>query len=106
MLHQIANGKVGRIALAVVSEFLARLKRGDVRHRKLLAAIAAALKDGADQVLVFPGQAAEQDRHLAALIGGKGAFDRPMEMCGLVASCNLPQAGALYLQALVDPRVY
>src|SRR5438046_5960549 len=42
ILHQISDSKICRIALAVVAVLFAGLKGGDVRHRQLLAAIAAA----------------------------------------------------------------
>ena len=105
ILHQVADGEVGRIALAVVAEFLAGLERGDVRHRQLLAAVAAALKDGADQVFVLPGEAAEQDGHLVALFGGKCSLHWPVKVGGLVEPGDFAQARAFGFESLLDFRI-
>src|SRR5438552_8983841 len=59
ILHQVPDGKIRRIALAIVAVLFARLEGGDVRHRQLLAAIAAALKDGANQILMLPCETAK-----------------------------------------------
>ena len=66
ILHQIADGEVGRIALAVVAKFLARLERRHIGHRQLFAAISAALEHGADQVLMLPRESAKQESWSAA----------------------------------------
>ena len=76
-----------------------------VGHRQLLAAISAALEHGANQILVLPGKAAEQDRHLAAFFSGKCALHRTVEVCWLVKPGNFPQAHALGFKALLDFRV-
>ena len=62
VLHQIADGEIGRITLAVVAELFAGLEGGDVGNRQLFAAVATTLKDGTDQVLMLPGKAAKQNR--------------------------------------------
>src|SRR5262249_1272600 len=92
ILKQIADRGIGRIALAVVAKFFARLEPGDVGDGELLAAIAAALEDGADQVFVLPGEAAEQDGDVLALLCREGTFDRAMKVGGLVETSDLPQA--------------
>jgi hypothetical protein len=105
ILHQIAYGEIGRIALPVVAVFLSRLERRHVRHGQLLAPISAALEDRANQILVLPCEATEQDRHAAALFCGKGALDWTVEVGRLVKSGNLPQAHALRFQSLFDLRI-
>ena len=72
VLHQVANREVRGIALTVVAVFLAQLKRRDVGHGQNLAAVSAAFKHRLDHALVFPGQATEQNGHLAALFRGEG----------------------------------
>jgi len=104
VLHQVTHREIGRIALAVIPEFLACLKGSDIRHRQLLAAVTASLEDSADQILVLPGEATEQNRDATALFGRERSFDRPMEMCRLVESGNLTQARAFCFQALLDFR--
>jgi hypothetical protein len=91
--------------LAIVPEFLAGLKASDVRHGKLLAAIAAALEDSADQIFMFPGKAAEQNGYLAELLSGERSFHRSVEVGFLIEPGNFPQAGALCLQSLFVLRV-
>jgi hypothetical protein len=102
VLHQIADGEVRRIALAVVAVLLADLEGRHVRHGQLLTAIPAALEDGANQVLMLPGEAAKQDCSAGTLVARKSAFNRTMEMRGLVEPGNLAQASALGLQSLFD----
>ena len=102
ILHQVADGEVRGIALPVVAELLAGLKAGDVRHGQLFATIAAALEDGANQVLMFPGEAAEKNRYLIALFGGEGALYGTMEMVGLIEPCDFAQPHAFRFQALLD----
>ena len=71
-LHEVADGEVGGIALAVVAVFLAQLKRLLVGHRDRLAPVAKAFQRTMDQLLVLPGEAAEEDGGLIALGLGKG----------------------------------
>ncbi len=97
--------KVGWIALPVVAEFLADLEGRHIRHGKLFASISAALEDRANQILVLPGEASEQDRHAAAFFCRKSALDRAVEMCRPVKSGNLPQAHTLRFQSLLDFRI-
>ena len=89
ILHQIAHGKVGRVALPVVAEFLAGLEGRNVGHRKLLAAISAALKDGAYQIFMLPGEPSEQNRRMRALLGREGALDGTVKVFGPVEPGNL-----------------
>ena len=102
VLHQIADGEVGWITLAVVAELLAGLEGRDVRNRQLLAAVATTLKDSTDQVLVLPGKAAKQNRDLITLLGCKRPLNRAVKMCGLVQPSDLAEPVALGLQALLD----
>ncbi len=92
ILHQVADGEIGRIALAIITELLAGLESSHVRHGQFLAAVTASLENGADQILVLPGKAAEQNRDAAAFFGGEGALHGAMEVSGLIESGNFPQA--------------
>ena len=80
VLHQVADGEVGGIALPVVAVFFAQLKGGDVGHGQNVAAISAALKHRLDDALMFPGEAAEENGHLAALFGGEGLLGGAAEV--------------------------
>ena len=95
ILHQIADGKIRRVALAVVAKFFPGLESGNIRHRQLLAAVTATLEHGPNQVFMLPGESAEQNRDTTTLIGCESPLDRTMEMRGLVESRNLAQARAL-----------
>ncbi len=104
ILHQIAHREIGRIALPVVAVLLAELEGRDVRHRQDVAAIAAAFEDGLDDLLVFPGQAAEEDGHLAALLGGEGPLHRTLEVTdrAAVESHHAGQPRALLRQLALN----
>ena len=93
VLHQIANGEICRITLPVIAKLLAGLECGNVGNRQLLAAIAASLEDGANQVLVLPGEAAKQNGYPIPLVGGEGSLYGTMKMCGLVQASDLAQPG-------------
>jgi hypothetical protein len=105
ILHQIAYGEVGRIALAVIAELLTGLKCGHVGHRQLLAAVAATLEDRANQVLVLPGKASKQNRDAVPLFRGERPLHWTMEMCGLIKACDLTQAHAFGFETLLNFRV-
>ena len=51
---------------------------------------------------MLPSEAAEEDRHFAALVGGECPLYRSMKVLRLVKSGNLAQPGALCFQALLD----
>jgi len=80
MLNQAADGEIGGIALAGVSEGSSQVVVGKRGIRQRLAMITTPLKNGLDELLVLPGQPAKQDRHVIALFGGKGTLSRPTEM--------------------------
>jgi hypothetical protein len=105
ILHQIANRKICRIALPVVAELFADLKRWHIRHRQLLAPIPAALKNRTNQILVLPREPPKQNRNFPALLCRKCAFHRSVEMCGPVKTGNLAQAHALCFQTLLEFHV-
>ena len=92
MLHEVSDREVGRVALAVVAVFLADLKGGHVGHGQPLALVVAALKDGANQLLVLPGEAAKENGDASALFGGEGALEGPAEMRGIVQAGERAQA--------------
>jgi len=89
ILHQIADGEIRRIALAVVAELLPGLEGGDIRHRQLLAAVTLALEDSANQVFVLPGEASKQNCGTGPLVSRERPFHRTMGMRGLVEPGNL-----------------
>ena len=101
VLDEVADGEIGRIALAVVAVFLAGLERLHVRGRHGLGAIAESFERAMHQLFVFPGETAEQQRGVRALLLGEGLFLRPFEMMDLALS-----EGRLRLRAApVLPRV-
>ena len=104
VLHQIADGEVGRIALAVVAVLFAQLKGRDVRHRHNLATISAAFEDGLDHAFMLPGQAAEKDGNLAALLGAERPLDRTLEMTDRAAiqAHHAGQPGTLLRQLALN----
>src|SRR6516162_9030646 len=59
VLHQIADGEIGGIALPIVPEFFPDLKSRHVWHRQLLTTVTATLKHRANQVFMLPGKPAE-----------------------------------------------
>ena len=105
ILHQVSDGEIRRIALAVVAIFLAGLKSGNIRHRELFARVAAALEDRTNQILVLPGEAAKQDCRMRSLVRGKRPLYGTMEMFGLIEASNLAQARTLGFQTLLDFRI-
>ncbi len=60
ILHQVADGEVGGIALAVVAVFLAGLEGPDVGRGHGFGAVAEAFQGAMDQLFVLPGEAAEE----------------------------------------------
>ena len=66
-LHQVADGEVGGVALAVVAVFLAELERLLVGDGHGFALVAQAFERAVDQLFVLPGEAAEEDGGVVAL---------------------------------------
>ena len=56
VLHEVADGEVGRIALAVVAILFPELETGDIGHRHAFTVVTRAEKYGADQLFVLPGK--------------------------------------------------
>ena len=79
-LHQVADGEVGGIALAVVAVLFAELEGLFVGHRHGLALVAEALKRGVHEALVLPGETAEQNCGVIALELGEGPLNRLVEV--------------------------
>ena len=104
ILHQVADGEVGGIALPVVAVLLARLERLDVRGRNGFGAIAEAFEGAVHQFLVLPGQSAEQERGLAALVLGEVPLFGTLEVMHLpLGHTGFPfQARALFGEPLLD----
>ena len=75
----------------VVPVLFAELKPGHVGAGHSLAVVTRAQKNGTDQFFVFPGEAAKQDSHSAALFGGEGALDGFVKMLGGFQARQLSQ---------------
>ncbi len=104
VLDQVADGEVGRVALAVVAELLAGLEGGDVGGGDGLAGVAEALQGAVDQLFVLPGEAAEQNGRLAALVGEEEALGGLLEVVGffLRKAGLLHEAEALFGESGLD----
>ena len=93
-LHQVPDREVGRVALAVVAVLLAESGRPSRSARARLAAVAQAFERAMDQLLVLPGQAAEEEGRLVPLVSVKCA----QSACGngelVCEQCWLPSPGA------------
>ena len=104
ILHQVADGEIGRIALAVVAVLLAGLERVHVGRGHGFGAVAQSFEGAMHQLFVFPGQAAEEQRGAAALFGGEGLLHRLLEVMSL--ALGEPgfgfQAGTLFRKSLLD----
>ena len=104
ILHQVADGEIGGIALAVVAIFLAGLKRLHVGRRDGFGQVAETFERTVHQLFVFPGEPAEQQRGVAALLGREGPLDRLLELMNLAlddARFSF-QPGALFRKPLLD----
>ena len=62
ILHQVADGEIGRIALAVVAVLLAGLESAHVGRGNGFGTVAQAFERAMNQLFVLPGQPAEQQR--------------------------------------------
>src|SRR5205085_8937485 len=83
VLHQVAHGEISGIALAVVAVLLSGLEGAYIGRGDSFGAIAQTFERAVHQLLVLPGQTAEQQRGIRTLIRGKGLLDRSLEMVGL-----------------------
>src|SRR6202044_833274 len=72
---QVANCEIGRVALAIIPELFASLEVGNHGGRDVLTLVAAAVEDGLDHLLVFPGQPPEEDGHVIAFRTGERALN-------------------------------
>jgi hypothetical protein len=63
---QVADGKVGRVALAVVAEFLACLEVSNFGGGNVHTLVAAAMEDSLDHLFVLPRETPEEDGHVIA----------------------------------------
>ena len=106
VLHQVADGKIGRVALAVVAVFLAGLERLDVGGGNGFGAVAETFESAMHQLFVLPGQAAEQQRGIGALFLRERLLLRSFEMMDIALDePGFPlQAGALFREPLLDRR--
>ena len=83
-MDEVADGKISRVALAVIAVFLAGLERFDVRRGNGFGAIAEAFEGAVDKLFMFPGQAAEERVVVWALLRcGERLLLRPFEMMDL-----------------------
>ena len=78
ILHQVADGEVSGVALAVVAVFLAGLKGADVGGRHGFGDVAEAFERAMDQLFVLPGEAAEEKGGPAALFPGERMLYRAL----------------------------
>ena len=69
------------------------LEVSDYRSGDVLAAIAAAVEDGLDHLLVLPGETAEENRDVVALRPGEGSLHRLFELAhaGQAGFCAKPR---------------
>ncbi len=104
ILHQVADGEVGGIALAVVAVLLPRLKRLDVGRGDGFGAIAEAFKSAMHQLFVLPGQSTEKEGGLSTLVFGEMPLFRTLEMVDLAFGHTgfLLQPRALFRKSLLD----
>ncbi len=100
--HQVADGEVGGIALAVVAVLFAGLEVGDYWRGDVLATVAAAVEDGLDHFFVLPGKSPEEDRDVIALRTSEGALHRFLELAHARQSGLRPQARSLRIDAGLD----
>jgi hypothetical protein len=94
VLHEIANGEIRRIALAVVSVLLAQLEGSDIWHRNNFAAVPAAFEHSLDEPFVFPSETAKQDGDFPALLSRK----RPLH-----GTPEMAQPGIVQIELLREP---
>ncbi len=104
ILHQVADREVRRVALAVVAILLSRLERLHVRGGNGFGAIAKAFEGAVHQFLVLPGQSAEKEGGLGALVLREVALGGTLEMVHLaLGHTGFPlQARALFRESLLD----
>ena len=104
ILHQVADGEVSRVALAVVAIFLAGLKRAHVGRGHGFGDVTETFERAMHQLFVLPGEAAEQQGGPAALFLGERMLDRAFELMRLALhhAGFAFQARALFSQALLD----
>ena len=69
--------------MTVVAEFLAKEKSRLVRRRQEFTAMAAALKDSPNKLLMFVGKTPNEDCDIVALFRRKGPFDGAPVLLGL-----------------------
>jgi len=78
-LNQGSGSEVGRAALAVVAELLAKVESLLVGGGQEFASISAALKDGANELFVFPRKPSHKNSDLLTLFGVKKAFQEGVD---------------------------
>jgi len=104
VLHQVADGKVSRVTLAVVAVLFAGLESAHVGCGDGLGAVAQAFEGAVHQLFVLPGEAAEEQRGGGALVFGERLLGGPLEMMKL--GCGKPvfalEASALLGETLLD----
>jgi hypothetical protein len=79
-LDQMADHEIGRIALTVVAELLAELKRRHIGGRQHLDLVPGRLEHGLDQLLVLPGQSPDEHRDPVSFGRREGALHGPLEV--------------------------
>src|SRR5262249_9592870 len=80
ILDQIADGKIGRVALPVVAVLFAGLECLDIRRRNRFGTVAEAFQCAVNELFVLPGQTAEQQGRMGPLVPGERALDGTLEL--------------------------
>src|SRR5262249_25138443 len=80
VLHQVAYGKIGRVALTVVAVFLTKLERLHVRGWYGLASVPQPLKRAMNKIFMFPRETAEKHSGMRALTLREEVLDRALEV--------------------------
>src|SRR5262245_42358069 len=106
-LHQIPDREVGWITLAVIAVLLAGLKSRHVRNRKSLALIPQAFERPVNQLLVLPGETAEEQYGIFTLTFREWVFDRSFEvLTGLRLDPHLARQPASLLFELLPDQLF
>ena len=100
VLHEVTDGEVGGIALAVVAVLFAKLECAHVGRGHWPSLVAEPFQRAMHQLLVFPSQPSKQQRGEGALVLGERTLHRPLEVVNLLLGhAGFPlQACALFSQ--------
>jgi hypothetical protein len=88
--------------LAVVAEFLARLKIRYYRGWNVLALIAAPVENGLDHLFVLPGKPPKQDGYVITFRASERPLHRLLELAHACESCLCTKACTFSIDAGLD----